>query len=80
MKEFDKYVKDGLYSYTSPGPEGLWERIVAEKDKKKPIPIPFWKNGYFQASILALVTIALTSSSYFFFRKENTTYINNTTK
>lgn len=80
MKEFDKYVKDGLYSYKSPVPEGLWERIVAEKDKKKPIPIPFWKNGYFQASILALVTIALTSSSYFFFRKENTTYINNTTK
>ena len=75
MKEFDKYVKDSLYNYQSPVPEGLWERIVAEKDKKRPTPIPFWKNGYFQVSVLALVTLALTSSSYFYFNKDSYTNV-----
>ena len=46
MQEFDKYIKDNLYNHESPVPAGLWERIVPEKDKKKPAPLPFWMLTY----------------------------------
>jgi hypothetical protein len=70
MNEFDKYVKDSLYSYESPVPEGLWERIVADNEKRKPNAVPFWKNGYFQASILAIVAIGMISGGFIYSRKD----------
>ena len=59
---FDRYIKQTLYNHESPVPEGLWDKIVADKDKKKPVP-PFWKNGYFQSAILAVIAIGLITSS-----------------
>ena len=73
MKEFDKYIKDNLYNHESPVPEGLWERIVLEKDKKKPSPIPFWKNGYFQSAILAVLTIGILGSAHWYTNKNSNT-------
>ena len=69
MQEFDKYIKDNLYNHESPVPAGLWERIVPEKDKKKPAPLPFWKNGYFQSTILAIITVGIIGSAYFYTNK-----------
>jgi len=69
MQEFDKYIKDNLYNHESPVPAGLWERIVSEKDKKKPTPLPFWKNGYFQSTILAIITVGIIGSAYFYTNK-----------
>ena len=39
---FDKYIKDKLNNYASPVSDEVWERIVAEKQKQK--PIAFWLN------------------------------------
>ena len=75
MQEFDKYIKDNLYNHESPVPGGIWERIVSEKDKKKPSPIPIWKNGYFQSAIIAMLTVGILSSAYFY-NRNNTTLVN----
>ncbi len=69
---FDKHIKDNLYNYESPVSSGLWDRIVAEKDKKKPVPPPFWKNGYLQSAVIAVVAIALLTSTYSSLFKNNT--------
>ena len=77
---FDKHIKDNLYNYESPVSSGLWDRIVAEKDKKKPVPPPFWKNGYLQSAVIAVVAIALLTSTYSSLFKNNTQASNATNK
>ena len=77
---FDKHIKDNLYNYESPISSGLWDRIVAEKDKKKPVPPPFWKNGYLQSAVIAVVAITLLTSTYSSLFKNNTQVSNATNK
>ena len=72
---FDNYIKDKLHEYESPVPEGLWDKIVADKDRKK--PLPFWKNGYFQSAFFGLVIVGLLSSGYLVTRNNNTFSNNN---
>ena len=80
MKEFDKYIKDNLYNYESPVPEGLWDRIVADKDKKKPTPIPFWKNGYFQSAIIAVIAFAILGAANWYTNRNTNTSASTTQK
>lgn len=55
---FDKYIKDRLHDSKSPVPEGLWEKIVAEKDKKRPF-------GFISRTVLvALVAALAVAGSY----------------
>lgn len=42
-KLFDSFVSDKLSNYESQVPEGLWEKIIAEEDKK-PKVIFWWNN------------------------------------
>ena len=77
---FDKHIKDNLYNYESPVSSGLWDKIVAEKDKKKPVPPPFWKNGYLQSAVIAVVAIALLISTYSSLSKNNSQASNATNK
>ncbi len=72
---FDNYVKDKLHDYESSVPQGLWEKIVADKEKKK--PLPFWKNGYLQSAVIGLVVGALLTSGYWATKKNNSVADNN---
>jgi hypothetical protein len=53
----------------------MWERIVAEKDKKKPVPAPFWKNGYLQSVIIIVALVGILSSTYLYNKQSTTTTI-----
>ena len=63
MKEidFDNYVKDQLYDHTSPIPQGMWEKIVIEKEHKKPAAIWWLKNKWY---MLLAAFMLLIGSSY----------------
>jgi hypothetical protein len=53
---FDNYVKDMLHNHKSPVPNGLWDKIVAEKETKK--PVVFWwtdKRWYMVAAACLLL-------------------------
>ena len=60
-KLFDNFVRDRLENYPSPIPEGLWEKIADEKNKR---PKAFWwqNNGGWYAG---MGVIALMSGAYF---------------
>ena len=64
---FDKFIKDKLGDYPSPVPDGLWERIKQEKDKK-PVAISWWKNyRYFTFVGIAAILLGTT----FFFNNDD---------
>ena len=67
---FDNYVKAKLYDHNSPISKGLWDKIVAEKDTKKPVAI-WWidKRWY----LLAVACLILICSTYLLLnnKKEN---------
>jgi hypothetical protein len=53
---FDDFVKNSLHSHKSPVPNGLWDKIVAEKETKK--PVVFWwtdKRWYMVAAACLLL-------------------------
>lgn len=41
LHNFDKYFKQKMEEYSPPVPEHIWANIVAEKDKKRPVPFLF---------------------------------------
>lgn len=53
---FDDFVKDMLHNHKSPVPNGLWDKIVAEKETKKPI-VYWWtdKRWYIAAAACLLL-------------------------
>lgn len=56
---FDKYIKDKLNNYASPVSDEVWERIVAEKQKQK--PIAFWLNKKYHILTGFFLILGLTS-------------------
>lgn len=63
-KLFDSYISDKLKNYESPLPEGLWEKIDANK-KRQPKGFWWWSNRFLFWGILFL----LSSSGYFLLKK-----------
>lgn len=62
----DKHFKDKLSNYASPVPQGMWERIAAEKDRK-PKVIWWWNNK----SFLLIGILAITASIVGFVQYQN---------
>ncbi len=68
-KLFDSFVSDKLQDYKSPVPEGLWEKIIDEK-QCKPIAIWWWRRNFL---LLGLGFLALVAGAgYLISNKENT--------
>lgn len=59
LQGFDKYFKQKMEEYSPPVPEHIWANILAEKDKKRPVPFLFSvfnrKNMLLVAAMLLLV-------------------------
>lgn len=76
-KLFDSFVRDKLEQHSSPVPDGLWEKIINEKERKPKI---FWwtQPGFYAAA----AGVILMLSGYFLFKhisKNNTNISNNST-
>lgn len=59
---FDNLIRDKIANYPSAVPDGLWEKIMAEKDRE-PKPIIWWRK-YLSALILTGI-ILLVSGVYY---------------
>ena len=68
-KLFDSFVNNKLNDYKSPVPEGLWEKIV-EEDERKPIAIWWWRKNLLLLGLGFLVLVA--GGGYLITSKENT--------
>jgi hypothetical protein len=51
---FDKFIKNKLNDYSSAVPEGLWEKIQQEKDKR---PLGLWWKNPWLISLIGVATI-----------------------
>jgi hypothetical protein len=56
---FDKYIKEKLNNYASPVSEKVWERIVAENQKQK--PVAFWLNTKYHILTGFFIILGITS-------------------
>ena len=67
---FDKFIKEKLHDSNAPVPEGLWEKVVAEKERKRPF-------GIFPKTIIvvAIAVVLITGGylAYNAFNKNNNT-------
>ncbi len=57
---FDNYVKDMLHNHKSPVPNGLWDKIVAEKETKKPVVFWWTDKRWYMAAAACLLLICGT--------------------
>lgn len=64
---FDKFIKEKMNNFSSPVPNGLWEKIANEKDKK-PIGAAWWKNYGFAF----IATVAVLFCATIFFNHDST--------
>ncbi len=56
---FDSYFKSKLQNHKTAVPEGLWEKIVAGKETKKP-PAIWWKDNMLVMTLLCAVLLSVT--------------------
>ena len=56
-KLFDSFVNNKLQNYESPVPEGLWEKIM-EEEERKPIAFWWWNKNAMMVGIALLFAIA----------------------
>lgn len=85
-RHFDEHIKEQLGNYTPDVPPGIWEKIVAEKDRKR--PAGFWVSMFSNRNKLLLIglIIALSSGGALFYynkftgTKENTDAVTDTKK
>ncbi len=68
---FDNFINDKLHDHKSHVPQGLWDKVMVDMEKKKK-PLPFWTNGYFQGAIIGIVAIGLFSAGYITSKNNNT--------
>ena len=59
---FDDFIRNRITNYPSAIPNGLWEKIMAEKDRE-PKPI-FWWRKYLAALVLAGIALVVTGVYY----------------
>jgi hypothetical protein len=57
---FDDFVKDMLHNHKSPVPNGLWDKIVAEKETKKPIVYWWTDKRWYMVAAACLILICGT--------------------
>jgi hypothetical protein len=76
-KLFDNFMRSKLKNYASPVPEGLWEKIVSDKDRK---PKVFWWNN--RLGLVAIALLVLTTGGIFiannYYNQHNITFNNST--
>lgn len=85
-RHFDEHIKDQLGNYTPDVPPHIWEKIVAEKDRKR--PAGFWVRMFSNRNKLLLIglIIALSSGGALFcynkftVTKDNTAAVTDTKK
>ena len=85
-RHFDEHIKQQLGNYTPDVPPHIWEKIVAEKDKKR--PAGFWVSMFSNRNKLLLIGLIIALSSggalicynTFISEKENNTTSTNTKK
>lgn len=65
---FDNFVRDKLKDYPSPIPEGLWDKIVADKEYR---PKGFWRIN--NPALMAAAGIILLIAGYFIFNNLDNT-------
>jgi hypothetical protein len=69
---FDNYVKDLLHNHKKPVPSGLWDKIVAEKDTKKPVAT-WWTDKRWY--MLAAACLILVCSTYLLLHNKKENYL-----
>lgn len=57
---FDDFVKDMLHNHKSPVPNGLWDKIVAEKETQKPVVFWWTDKRWYMAAAACLLLICGT--------------------
>lgn len=57
---FDDFVKNSLHNHKSPVPNGLWDKIVAEKETKKPIVYWWTDKRWYMVAAACLILICGT--------------------
>lgn len=57
---FDDFVKQTLHNHKSPVPAGLWDKIVAEKETKKPIVYWWTDKRWYMVAAACLILICGT--------------------
>ncbi len=57
---FDNYVKNILHNHKSPVPNGLWDKIVAEKETKKPVAFWWIDKRWYMLAAACLILICGT--------------------
>lgn len=64
-QSFDEHIKEQFQSYSPPVHPRIWENIVKEKDKKR--PVGFWITFLYQKNILitAALLLAMATGVYF---------------
>jgi hypothetical protein len=63
-KLFDSFIQQKLYHKESNVPAGLWDKIIAEKEKKRPLVI-WWKNPRIFITVIAGLLLLATTTVYF---------------
>ena len=85
-RHFDEYIKEQFGNYTPDVPPHIWEKIIAEKDRKR--PVGFWVSMLSNRNKLLLLglIIALSSGGAWLYygkfsaSKENTSVVADTKK
>lgn len=76
---FDNHVKEQLANARPAVPPHIWDNIMAERDRKK--PVAFWFNNMTKGLILGLILLTGTGLGFYFYNKVNTSSpINNDNK
>ena len=60
-RHFDEHLKDQFSNYAPDVHPRIWEKIIAEKDKKR--PVGFWVSMFSNRSKLLLIGLIITLSS-----------------
>ena len=70
-RQFDEYIKEQFSNYTPDVHPGIWEKLIAEKDKKR--PAGFWFSMFNNRNKLLLLglIIALSSGGAWFYYSNN---------
>jgi hypothetical protein len=60
-RQFDEHIKDQFSNYTPDVHPRIWEKIIAEKDKKR--PAGFWVSMFNNRNKLLLLGLIIALSS-----------------
>ena len=69
-RQFDEHINEQFNNYSPDVPMHIWEKIMAEKDKKR--PAGFWMSFFNSRNNLLILGLIITISSggtWFYFNK-----------